>query len=348
MLCKFRTRPTSPIGSLLPGHVLGDGRRQQRRLRLLERQLLRPARPDGTVVKGWYDCPRPSPSGTRSAATGRSTPAPPRPTPTSTTRSSPASVTSPTRRTPGGPVRRLLGRHQRDDLSNLGSMDSEEDQQFNGILHESGHLFRLNHSRHLSQSPGQDDYGDQWDIVSCLGCFGTTTPSGGNGFRARPGCRTSCSSTPPAGSPRAARPSSSTRVVRRRARSQLAALNHPEATGFLDAKIPPRSSSRRSAHRRRPTTTRRAAREERLGRGHSAADAVLVHLHGQDDYSYLVDQSGLAGAGRYFHVAGPATGPPGTSTSTFRTRPSSPSTGWTPPPTPARSRSPRARSTSAE
>jgi hypothetical protein len=66
---------------------------------------------------------------------------------------------------------------------NLGAMDAEWDQQYNGILHESGHLFRLNHSRTLSQTPGQDDYGDQWDVMSCLGCFGTTTTFGRNPTR---------------------------------------------------------------------------------------------------------------------------------------------------------------------
>ena len=187
-------------------------------------------------------------------------------------------------------------------------MDSEEDQQFNGILHESAHLLRLEHSRILSQSPGQDDYGDQWDIGSCLGCFGTTSPWGANGFRgAGPGSNVVQRDT--AGWIAAGR---KTELNNGGACTQstvtLAALNHPEVTGFLEAKIPAAIFIQKIGT---STTTDHYAVELREKSGWDAgipADAVLVHLHGQDDYSYLVDQSGLAGAGSYFHVAGPAMG----------------------------------------
>ncbi len=204
----------------------------------------------------------------------------------------------------GGPPTAINGT----TYPNLGRMDSEEDQQFNGILHESAHLLRLEHSRILSQSPGQDDYGDQWDIGSCLGCFGTTSPWGANGFRgAGPGSNVVQRDT--AGWIAAGR---KTELQNGGSCTQstvtLAALNHPEVTGFLEAKIPAAIFIQKIGT---STTTDHYAVELREKSGWDAgipADAVLVHLHGQDDYSYLVDQSGLAGAGSYFHVAGPAMG----------------------------------------
>ena len=179
---------------------------------------------------------------------------------------------------------------------NIGAMDSEWDQQYNGILHESGHLFRFNHSRTLSQQTNQDDYGDQWDVMSCLGCFGTTTTFGRNNDT---GARAGCQRRPDGhrrvggGRPQAdrlrQRSSCNQRTV------QLAALNHPEASGYLDAQIPASIFIQKIGT---STTTDHYSLELREKSGWDAGipqHAVLVHLHGQDNYSYLVDQSGLAG-----------------------------------------------------
>jgi len=178
---------------------------------------------------------------------------------------------------------------------NIGAMDSEWDQQYNGILHESGHLFRFNHSRTLSQQTNQDDYGDQWDVMSCLGCFGTTTTFGRNTTTgAGPGVNVVQMDT--AGWVAANRKLTdfSTSSCNQRT-VQLAALNHPEASGYLDAQIPASIFIQKIGT---STTTDHYSLELREKSGWDAGipqHAVLVHLHGQDNYSYLVDQSGLAG-----------------------------------------------------
>jgi M6 family metalloprotease-like protein len=187
--------------------------------------------------------------------------------------------------------------------ANLGRMDSEEDQQFNGILHESAHLLRIQHSRILSQTPQQDDYGDQYDIGSCLGCYGTTSPWGANGFRgAGPGSNVVQRDT--AGWIAAGR---KTELLNggscTQSSIQLAALNHPEAAGFLEATIPASIFIKKIGT---STTSDHYAVELRERSGWDAgipADSVLVHLHGQDTYSYLVDQSGLPGAGSFFYTS---------------------------------------------
>ncbi len=196
----------------------------------------------------------------------------------------------------GGPPTTINGT----TYPNLGRMDAEEDQQFNGILHESAHLLRMEHSRTLSQRPGQDDYGDRWDIGSCLGCWGTSSPYGLNSAQgAGPGSNVVQRDT--AGWVAANRKteldnggSCTQKTV------QLAALNHPEANGFLMAKIPASIFIQKIST---STTTDYYAVEFREKSGWDAGipgDTVLLHLHGQDGYSYLVDQSGLPGAGSYF------------------------------------------------
>jgi hypothetical protein len=187
---------------------------------------------------------------------------------------------------------------------NLGAMDSEEDQQFNGIEHESLHLLRMNHSRILSQSPGQDDYGDPYDLGSCLGCFGTFSPwglnnQGGPGLNVVQMDTAGWIAAPPGRGPSITNLDNSSC---QQSSVQLAALNHPEASGFLEARIPASIFIQKI---KTSTTTDHYALEFREASGLDAGigrDTVLVHLHGQDNYSYWVDKSGIAGT--YYSASG--------------------------------------------
>ena len=199
-----------------------------------------------------------------------------------------------------GPPTSIAGK----TYNSLGLMVSEEDQQFNGILHESAHLFRLNHSRTLSQQPSQDDYGDPYDLGSCLGCFGTSSPFGVNGsIGAGPGSNVVQRDT--AGWIAADRKLTDFDNSSCRQRTiQLAALNRPEAAGFLEAQIPTSIFIQKIGT---STTTDHYAFEYREASGWDAGipqDTVLVHLHGQDGYSYWVDKSGIAGT---YYTAGGGT-----------------------------------------
>src|SRR5262249_23656080 len=141
--------------------------------------------------------------------------------------------------------------------SALGFAATEWDQAYNGIQHESLHLFRMNHSRNIANNLAvQSDYGDVYDVGSCLGCNGTPdkvfrdrganivgTPNAGP-FAGGPGLNavqllTACESTRPCDSSLTAGWLAADRVLTLSSSScaqqtvQLAALNHPEATGYL-------------------------------------------------------------------------------------------------------------------
>jgi len=188
--------------------------------------------------------------------------------------------------------------------NSLGQMDSEEDQQFNGIQHESGHALGFNHSRTLSQQPLQDDYGDPYDVMSCLGCFGTNTSWGAysNSNGGGPGVNVVQMDT--AGWVAGTRITNLDNSSCRQSTVQLAALNHPEATGFLEATIPASIFIQKIGT---STTTDHYSLEFREASGWDGGifqDTVLVHLHGQDSYSYWVDKSGIAGT---YYTAGGGT-----------------------------------------
>jgi len=177
--------------------------------------------------------------------------------------------------------------------ANLGRMDAEEDQRMDGIEHESAHLLRLNHSRILSQSPGQDDYGDPYDIGSCCGVNLNTFNPWGINNKGGPGLNVVQLNT--AGWIAANRITTLDNSTCQQSTIDLAALNHPEASGFLDARIPASIFIQKIGT---STTTDRYDLEFREASGLDAGilnDTVLVHLHGQDTYSYWVDQSGIAG-----------------------------------------------------
>jgi M6 family metalloprotease-like protein len=181
--------------------------------------------------------------------------------------------------------------------NSLGRMLSEQDQQFNGILHESGHAFGLNHSRTLSQQPGNTDYGDLYDVMSCLGCTGTSSPWGLNGL-AGPGLN--AIQLDNAGWIDANRELTNfDNSSCKQQTIQMAALNHPEASGYLEARIPAVVPINKTFN---STTADYYTVELRDSSGWDAGigqDVVLLHLHGQDGYSYWVD---ISTAGAYHKI----------------------------------------------
>lgn len=175
----------------------------------------------------------------------------------------------------------------------LGRMIAEQDQWFNGILHESGHSFGIPHSRTLSQQPGNSDYGDIYDVMSCLGCIGTVTPwnprnTGGPGLNAV--------QLKTAGWLDRNLTSFDNSSCRQQT-IQLAALNQPEASGYLSAQLPANFQISKPVGPVN-TATDHYTVELRDSTGWDAGiglSMVLIHLRGADGYSYWVDQSGIAG-----------------------------------------------------
>lgn len=178
--------------------------------------------------------------------------------------------------------------------NNLGRAAAEEDQHLNGIQHESGHSLRMKHSRAITNDPTvQIDYGDTYDVMSCLGCSGTSTYSyqgiGGPGLNAvqvitagwMPGNRLleiggdACTQQT----------------------IQLAALNHPQVPGYLAARIPAAvpifanlpgatTGDYYTVSMRHPSNW-----DEGIG-----SSGVLINLHGQDTYAYFVNAAGAWGS----------------------------------------------------
>lgn len=189
----------------------------------------------------------------------------------------------------------------------LGRAATEWDQSYSDIQHESLHLFRMNHSRAITNNPAvQSDYGDSFDLGSCCGCNGTPNMVFRDQGQGIVGIPNAC---PFQGGPGLnavqllnAGWLAAPRIVDIGGNActqqtvQLAALNHPEATGYLMARVP--AAVPIFAGSAIPTTGDAYAVELRTTTGWDAGigrDGVLVHLHGQDSYSYWISQSGSWG-----------------------------------------------------
>jgi hypothetical protein len=174
----------------------------------------------------------------------------------------------------------------------LGKLAAEEDQELNGILHETGHALGVEHSRSLENDPTvQTDYGDLYDIGSCLDCFGMFPSYQGDGG---PGVNAVQLET--AGWLPGNRVIDIGTSACAQQTIQLAALNHPEAVGYLAARTPaavPIFTGSPSA-----TTGDHYMVELRDRSGWDAGiprNGVLIHLHGQDGFSYWAGRSGAWG-----------------------------------------------------
>lgn len=173
----------------------------------------------------------------------------------------------------------------------MGGMAAEWDQQLSGILHESAHLFQIDHNWRVS---GPTEYGDPYDIGSCLNCYGTTAHSfqgmGGPGLNA---IRLAMSGWLP---PTRVLSDFTTDSCTQRT-VQMAALNHPEASGVQQSRIPaavPIGSV---------TTSDYYSVELRSATGWDAgfgADTFLLDLKGKDNRSYWVDAAGALTTGREY------------------------------------------------
>jgi hypothetical protein len=193
----------------------------------------------------------------------------------------------------------------------IGGMVAEEDQPMRIIFHEAGHSLGLVHSRvhsRMTATSTQSDYGDPWDVMSCddqcLHGAVSYQGTGGPGlnvvqlvtagwFPADRGFRSFDNS------------------ACRQSTVPMAALNHPEVPGYMEVRVP--AAIPISFAGTQLTTTDYYAVELRSKDGWDAgipADTTVIHLHGMDNYSYLVDTNGVIGT--YYRPPGIGQGAAGT------------------------------------
>jgi hypothetical protein len=175
-------------------------------------------------------------------------------------------------------------------LYQLGIMQANSDTVQTVLLHESGHSLGFEHSRTVTQQVDQDDYGDPFDVMSCDGCRGTPALQGrgGPGLNAVQLDRNGWIDAS-----REIRDFTNASCNQRT--FQMAAINHPEAPGYLEARIPASVFIQKIGT---STTTDHYAIELRDKSGWDAGigpNVVLIHMHGQDDYSYWVDPASTLG-----------------------------------------------------
>ncbi|WP_433434873.1 choice-of-anchor P family protein [Nonomuraea sp. CA-141351] len=183
----------------------------------------------------------------------------------------------------------------------LGRMAAEEDQALSGILHETGHSFGLDHSRKLSTSTS--DYNDMYDVMSCFRCYRTPNYSyqgdGGPGLNA---VMLDVAQWLP--------PNRVTTFDNSQCRQQtytVAALNHPEAGGPLELRIPASVTIPNAADASGQTTSTTTSDYYTVELRSKSAwdqgipqDVFVLHLKGKDNISYWVDAAGGMTAGRVY------------------------------------------------
>jgi len=160
----------------------------------------------------------------------------------------------------------------------------------------------------MTPTSTQSDYGDPWDVMSCDDqCLHGATSYQGTGGPGLNVVQLATAGWLPAD--RGFR--SFDNSACRQSTVPMAALNHPEAPGYLEVRVP--AAIPMTFAGTQLTTTDYYAVEMRSKDGWDAAipaDTTVIHLHGQDNYSYLVDTNGVIGT--YYRPPGIGQGAAGT------------------------------------
>ncbi|MEP6812274.1 MAG: hypothetical protein ABI990_04730 [Actinomycetota bacterium] len=172
------------------------------------------------------------------------------------------------------------------------------------VQHETGHGFGYDHSRALSTAT--TDYNDCYDIMSWDSCnFGFVGDFGaagvlGDATPAKVGPGLDAINLDIQGWMPAGRTSTFTHATCAQTTRGLAALNHPEAVGDMEVRIPATMTIPLPTPPGGTTSTDYYTLELRDKSAWDRAipqNSVLIHLHGLNGFSYWVDQIGGSAVG---------------------------------------------------
>lgn len=169
------------------------------------------------------------------------------------------------------------------------------------MAHEQGHLFAFNHSRSLSQAPS--DYSDCYDLMSTLSCAYSFTSSGGDTGIAFGGSSFGGTGKGPGlnsiqvdanGWLPSARKATFDNSSCNQTTYTMAALNHPEVSGFQQVRVPAARPIPAAGGSTINSDYYSVELRSKSGwdRG-IPADAFVLHLKGSDGNSYLVDRDAV-------------------------------------------------------
>ena len=166
----------------------------------------------------------------------------------------------------------------------------------------------------MTATSTQSDYGDPWDVMSCDDqCLHGAVSYQGTGGPGLDVVQLTTAGWFPAD--RGFR--SFDNSACRQSTVPMAALNHPEVPGYMEVRVP--AAIPMSFPGMQLTTTDYYAVEMRSKDGWDSAipaDTTVIHLHGQDNYSYLVDTNGVIGT--YYRPPGIGQGAAGRDVDTAR------------------------------
>jgi hypothetical protein len=191
---------------------------------------------------------------------------------------------------------------------NLGLVVLPPETNMGSVQHEVGHGFGYDHSRALSTST--QDYNDCYDIMSwdscnygfvgdfgAAGVLGDPTPAKvGPGFDA---INLDLNNWLPGG-----RTVNFTHTTCNQTTLTLAALNHPEATGTMEVRIPAAMTIANPTGTTSTDYYTLELRDKSLWDRGIPQNSVLLHIHGLDGFSYWIDKIGgtFVGTGGAFYA----------------------------------------------